>query len=102
MNTMTTEHEREIAAETARRAMIAGWNRAIQDTASEHGIDKLAIEGILNRASKENAHLDSSARIDELNDWETQKMKNSNIKRNSLDRLSPGLRAYMEKKRLSK
>jgi hypothetical protein len=97
----TTDTEREIAAETARRAMLAGWDKAIRDVASEKGINPLAIEGILNKAAKENPNRDPSVRIDELNDWETQKMRNSSLKRNSLDRLSPGLRAYMLKKQLN-
>jgi hypothetical protein len=95
---ITSDHEREIAAETARRAMIAGWDRAIRDVAAEKGITPLALEGILNKVSKDNPNRDPSARIDELNDWEANKQRNSELKRNSLHRLSPGLRAYMEKK----
>jgi len=93
-----TDQERELAAETARRAMISGWTKAIQDVAAEKGITPLSLEGILNRVSKENPHRDPSARIDELGDWEVQKQRNSELKRNSLHRLSPGLRAYMERK----
>lgn len=94
----TNNSERELAAETARRAMIAGWKKAIQDVASENGITVLALEGILNKAEKENSSIDPSQRIDELRSWTDQKRTNSELKRNSLDRLSPGLRAYMEKK----
>lgn len=95
----TTDSEREIAAEVARRAMISGWTKAIQDAATEKGIPTMSIEGILNKAAKENPHRDPSSRIDELADWEVQKSRNSELKRNSLDRLSPGLRAYMLSKK---
>lgn len=94
----TTDSEREIAAEIARRAMTSGWEKAIQDVAAEKAIPLLALEGILNRVSKENPHRDPSARISELQDWEVQKQRNSQLKPNSLHKLSPGLRAYMEKK----
>src|SRR3954470_7803573 len=96
----STDAERELAAETARRGIIAGWDRAIRDVAAEKGITPLALEGILNKVSKDNPNRDPSARIDELNDWEANKQRNSELKRNSLHRLSPGLRAYMEKKAL--
>lgn len=92
---LSTDAEREIAAEVARAAMVSGWTKAIQDMATQKGVPILSIEGILNKVSAENPHRDPSMRIDELNDWQTQKMRNSELKRNSLDRLSPGLRAYM-------
>lgn len=98
----STDAERELAAETARRAMIAGWDRAIRDVSAEKGVTPLALEGILNKVSKENPNRDPSARIDELYDWEANKQRNSELKRNSLHRLSPGLRAYMESKALRK
>jgi hypothetical protein len=98
----TTDIERELAAETARRAMTAGWTKAIGDVAAEKGVTPLALEGILNKVSAGNAHRDPSARIDELASWEVQKTRNSELKRNSLHRLSPGLRAYMERKALNR
>lgn len=100
MNSVT-DAERELAAETARKAMISGWSKAIQDVSAEKGITPLALEGVLNAVSKDNSTRDPSSRIDELNDWETNKQRNSELKRNSLHRLSPGLRAYMEKKALT-
>lgn len=93
-----TDAERELAAETARRAMISGWKNAINAVSAEKGINQLALEGILNRVTADNPNRDPSARIDELNDWTLQKQRNSELKRNSLHRLSPGLRAYMEQK----
>jgi hypothetical protein len=99
VNQTPTAAEREIAAETARQAMISGWTKAIQDISSQHGITVLAVEGILNRVSKDNPNRDPSARIDELSSWDQQsRIGGSEVKRNSLHRLSPGLRAYMERK----
>ena len=97
---VVTDAERELAAETARRAMISGWTKAIEDVSKEKAVTPLALEGILNRVEKNNPNVDPSQRIDELGDWTVQKARNSELKRNSLHRLSPGLRAYMEAKAL--
>ena len=97
-----TDAERELAAEVARRAMVAGWRKSIDDVGREKGIASMAVEGILNRVSKENPSRDPSARIDELADWEHHKTRNSELKRNAVDRLSPGLRAYILKKQAEK
>lgn len=97
----TTDPERELAADVAKRAMISGWTKAIDDVAKERSITQAHVRQILDAVSKENPNRDPSMRIDELADWEAQKMRNSEVKRDSLalDRMSPGLRAYMERKR---
>jgi hypothetical protein len=103
INDVPTDQEREIAAEVAQRAMVAGWENAIQTVGKEKGLPGLVIENILNKVSAEQSRRDPSARIDELRDWQLHKQRhNSDLKRNpggnSLHNLSPGLRAYMEKK----
>lgn len=99
MNTVT-DAEREIAASTAKRAMISGWTKAIKDTADEYKIPPGQVTSILDRTAKENPNRDPSSRIDELADWEHEKMRNSEVKRSPFAKLSPGLKAYMEHKSL--
>lgn len=80
--------------------MISGWTKAIEDVAKEKQITPAHVRQILDRVAKENPNRDPSSRIDELADWEQQKMRTSELKRDSLamDRMSPGLRAYMASK----
>jgi hypothetical protein len=93
-------HEREIAAETAHHAMVAGWDKAIEIVGRKHGLKRFAMENVLNRVHKAQKGKDPAERLDELNDWETERNGKSQLIRgsNSLHKLSPGLRKYMEKK----
>jgi len=93
--------EREIAAEVAHRAMVAGWEKAIQDVGREKGLMSLVVERILDKVAKDQGKRDPSGRIDELGDWLLHRRRErSDLVRgsNSLHKLSPGLRAYMHKK----
>jgi hypothetical protein len=98
-NDVPTDEERKLAAETAHRAMIAGWEKAIQDVGRENGLQTLVIKNILNKVAKDSPNRDPSGRIDELQDYlHHQTRHNSDRVKGNLHKLSPGLKAYMEQK----
>ena len=98
-----SSREREVAYEVANRAMISGWENAIIWAAREFDVPTMDIRVILNKASDYNQKADPSGRIPELDDWLNQKRGRSDRSRQSkMHLLSPGLRAYMEAKRLKK
>ena len=103
LDSIPADQEREIAAETAHHAMVAGWEKAIQIVGRKHGLKQFAMENILTRVSRDQGKRDPSGRIDELRDWDLHKQRDrSDLKKptpgDNLHKLSPGLRRYMEKK----
>ena len=82
--------------------MVAGWDKAIELVGRKHGLKRFTMENILNRVLKDQKQnqIDPGQKIDELNDWETERNGKSQLIKgsNSLHKLSPGLRKYMEKK----
>jgi hypothetical protein len=70
---------REVAAEVTKQAMIAGWDRAIQDGAYQHRVSEDRIRQILDEALEYEEKADPSGRIEGLQDWKHEKTGSSEL-----------------------
>lgn len=96
-----SDREREVAYEVAKNASVSGWDKAILNASREFSVSTLEIKVILNKAADYNEKADPSGRIPELADWLNEKRGRSERSQSSkLHLLSPGLRAYMENKKI--
>jgi hypothetical protein len=70
---------RELAAKVTERAMIAGWDRAIQDSAYENRVSEDRIRQLLDEALEYQDKADPSGRIEGLEDWKVEKQGSSEL-----------------------
>lgn len=72
--------QRHVANETAKDAMVMGWDRAIQKHAYENRISDQELRRILDQACDYNDKADPAGRIEELEDWKVQKRGRSQLR----------------------
>ena len=102
MENILSDREREVAYDVAKNAMVMGWDRAIGVAASQYGVSQMDIRIMLDKASAYNAKADPAGRIAELDDWLKEKRGTERASSSRTHLLSPGLQAYMEKKKAQK
>lgn len=81
-----TSAERILAEKTTSAAMIMGWEKAIQKNAYENNILERELREILDKALKYDEKADPSGRIENIQDWASEKRGRSRL-------ASPRLRA---------
>ena len=74
---VVTDAERQFVKRIADQAMISSWDQAIGDAAREEGLTYEQVVLTLNRVSDYNDKADPSGRIEELEDWEKEKLGRS-------------------------
>jgi hypothetical protein len=74
-----TDPQRELAAETTEKAMICGWDKAIQTVAYGARISEDRLREILDEALEYQSKADPSGRISGLDDWAREKRGRSSL-----------------------
>ncbi len=78
-----TNPAREIAAKVTEMAMVAGWDKAIQENAYQNRVPEQRIREMLDEAYEYQDKADPSGRIEGLQDWQNEKRGNSTLKARS-------------------
>jgi hypothetical protein len=71
---------RELAAEVTEMAMVAGWDKAIQEHAYQNRVSEDRVREILDEALDYDDKADPSGRIEGIEDWAREKRGNSTLK----------------------
>lgn len=71
---------REIAAKVTEMAMVAGWDKAIQEHAYQNRVSEDRIRELLDEALDYDDKADPSGRIEGISDWAREKQGSSTLK----------------------
>jgi hypothetical protein len=74
---------REIANQVTEMAMVAGWDKAIQEHAYQNKVSEDRIREILDEALEYDDKADPSGRIENIQDWQREKRGRSTLKARS-------------------
>ncbi len=78
-----TNPAREVAQKVTEMAMVAGWDKAIQEHAYQNRVPEDRIREMLDEAYEYQDKADPSGRIEGLQDWQNEKRGNSTLKARS-------------------
>ncbi len=74
-----TNPQRELAKEVTDMAMVAGWQKAIQEGAYKNNISENEMKKILDEALEYQDKSDPSGRIEGIEDWGVEKRESSQL-----------------------